>query len=447
MTRWVADTSKQIATPAAPAAGEQSVYFKVDGQMYSLDSTGKERAITVPPLSFLNGSFEEVDTNGVPTGWTLVPAVGTVTVTTDEAQKVTGTRSLKVTIPNTDPDTSARYYSEPFTVPEGSTVTFSANILGSSSSGLTAQLEILSAASPTDPISLAPTSAVTPNPYFGPTTTWSPRSKTTPLIGHTQVRVGLSFAAPTGGTIWVDAITVQVTPISYSQIMARGMQTFTGGGVRTVASTGHVKWSEHFMFDAASALVGGRMEMPPAATVIPVYSSNPAYTSATVTSAGVPLGVGDSLWCQMPVGGGYSVSNYRIIADTDDHPDYNERWVMVCHRASKALYPRSHEFRWGDGQVEDPVTNVSAFSNSWVNYGGSFVPASYYKVNGVFYCDFAIKSGTVGVTAFTVPDKPRYTATYQGPDGPFEVTAAGEVKPFTASNAVVRGSFQYKPAT
>jgi len=54
------------------------------------------------------------------------------------------------------------------------------------------------------------------------------------------------------------------------------------------------------------------------------------------------------------------------------------------------------------------VTNSSitwtypSFTNSWVNYGGSYTDARYIKINGTVYIEGLVKSGTVDTSIFTL---------------------------------------------
>ena len=52
------------------------------------------------------------------------------------------------------------------------------------------------------------------------------------------------------------------------------------------------------------------------------------------------------------------------------------------------------------GAVGEP-----AFQNNWINYGGDFQPAIFYKEsNGLTHIEGCIKSGTNGSVVFTLPD-------------------------------------------
>ena len=48
-------------------------------------------------------------------------------------------------------------------------------------------------------------------------------------------------------------------------------------------------------------------------------------------------------------------------------------------------------------------TPVTTFTNSWVNYGGTYTPAAYRKVNDLVYLRGLIKNGTISTPAFNLP--------------------------------------------
>jgi hypothetical protein len=91
------------------------------------------------------------------------------------------------------------------------------------------------------------------------------------------------------------------------------------------------------------------------------------------------------------------------------------------------------------------ASGAPAFQNSWVNNGGGYAPAAYWKdEDGIVTVEGTIKSGTLGVAAFILPpgfrpDQHRlYPAYSNNTLGLVQVTSAGQVQPLatgTASNA------------
>lgn len=83
-----------MAGPAAPAAGQSSLYFKTDGGLYTKNSFGTERPILAPDAAIHpNPSFES-GTSTPGTGWTDGWSTGT-TWSWDTTSAIEGLRSLK----------------------------------------------------------------------------------------------------------------------------------------------------------------------------------------------------------------------------------------------------------------------------------------------------------------------------------------------------------------
>jgi hypothetical protein len=93
------------------------------------------------------------------------------------------------------------------------------------------------------------------------------------------------------------------------------------------------------------------------------------------------------------------------------------------------------------GIAVDSFTDVSSFSNSWVNYGGVTDDAGYMKdPMGFVHLRGCIKDGTVGSTAFTLPSGYRPTATKYfsifatSAFGVLRIQADGTVAPLTPTD-------------
>lgn len=103
--------------------------------------------------------------------------------------------------------------------------------------------------------------------------------------------------------------------------------------------------------------------------------------------------------------------------------------------------------------VPTPWIQVTTFTNSWVNFNTS-VPARYMKdSNGAVWLDGAIKSGTIGATAFALPQPlwPGQDCTFAtdcgGTHGRLVVSAAGAVKPDAGSNTIFSLGVSFQAAT
>ena len=88
-------------------------------------------------------------------------------------------------------------------------------------------------------------------------------------------------------------------------------------------------------------------------------------------------------------------------------------------------------------------TDVSSFTNSWVNYGSPYANAGYAKdVHGKVYLQGAIKNGTDNQSAFTLPSGYRPAAdkffpvgTTSGNAGRVIVGSDGTVDPHAADSS------------
>lgn len=94
-----------------------------------------------------------------------------------------------------------------------------------------------------------------------------------------------------------------------------------------------------------------------------------------------------------------------------------------------------------DAPLVPPSWTSVTFQNSWTDYGAPFQTARYCKFNGVVYVEGLIKSGTIGLAAFTLPVGYRPAATVRfsqisggAATGAADVTAAGEVIPVLGVN-------------
>lgn len=92
------------------------------------------------------------------------------------------------------------------------------------------------------------------------------------------------------------------------------------------------------------------------------------------------------------------------------------------------------------GVVSPGTWSAPALTNSWANFGGTTSPAGYRRVLGGVALRGAIKSGTIGQAAFTLPTwmRPPYDVSLptvsNGAFGSVTITAAGAVIPSVGSN-------------
>lgn len=217
-----------------------------------------------------------------------------------------------------------------------------------------------------------------------------------------------------------------------------------GGGQRYAAAA-TVSWSYRMMLMGIgrnpSLTPQGYLAitMPADGTVIPKFG-HPTVFSGTVSGGQIPLGGWEALYYAPPWGSatGNSVdANFRTVYYTSDFivPD---DWILICVRNGD---PGDGSVTWADGRQSDYWRAVT-FSNSWVNYGGTFFSAAYRKVEGVVQFRGVIKTGTVGLPAFTLPAgyRPNFTVVLStvsnAAAGRVDVTNTGTVVPMAPSSNV-----------
>lgn len=125
----------------------------------------------------------------------------------------------------------------------------------------------------------------------------------------------------------------------------------------------------------------------------------------------------------------------------------NTRYCSVEVRTNGAAYSGTQDVAI-DGVsfmerriTQDDVTYVSIFTNSWVNFGGSYGNAGYWKDSvGVVHLTGMIKSGTIGAAAFTLPTgyRPATDAAFSASSNSLfalvNVLSTGVVRPDVGSN-------------
>jgi hypothetical protein len=88
-------------------------------------------------------------------------------------------------------------------------------------------------------------------------------------------------------------------------------------------------------------------------------------------------------------------------------------------------------------------TNVSAFTNSWVNFGAPYFSVGYRLVGNRVYLRGIMKSGTIGSAAFTLPSGYRPSSSVlmstvsTNAFGVVQIAVAGTVIPTIGTNSSV----------
>lgn len=95
---------------------------------------------------------------------------------------------------------------------------------------------------------------------------------------------------------------------------------------------------------------------------------------------------------------------------------------------------------WAAIMAPEPWREVAAFTNSWVNYGGSRATAAFYiDMGGRVHLKGSIKSGTSTASAFTLPlnYRPALDLVFQTTAGAIVVTSTGTVVPTVSATTDV----------
>lgn len=133
-----------------------------------------------------------------------------------------------------------------------------------------------------------------------------------------------------------------------------------------------------------------------------------------------------------PSGGALPQAGDRaLVAESDD----GSWWVLSWWSSTQTVDtgPEAVRYIGAGGQP--------SFANGWVNFAAS-TPAGFYRDRGRVYLTGKIKSGTVGATAFTLPDGylidesggADFACVSNAAFGNLIVLAAGQIVPFVGSN-------------
>ena len=82
-----------------------------------------------------------------------------------------------------------------------------------------------------------------------------------------------------------------------------------------------------------------------------------------------------------------------------------------------------------------PALTAPNFSNSWVDYGGAFQTAGYYKDEfGMVHLSGVVKNGTIGTAIFTLPAADMQFPVASSGYGSCRVTSSGSVLAFAGTS-------------
>ncbi|MGB2791273.1 MAG: hypothetical protein WBC29_01850 [Candidatus Moraniibacteriota bacterium] len=187
-----------------------------------------------------------------------------------------------------------------------------------------------------------------------------------------------------------------------------GQRSLSGGGARSVSSTG-IAWTSRLITigpgRGATGAASGFFDInvPANGTVIPRIGVTPT-GSATVASGVIPMAAWDTLWYVLPLGSTFSSQpgNFIITSYTADAM-VPAHWVRVVARSGDTACAT---YTWGDGREQD-IERTVTFQNGWGNYGSIYKTATYRYENGNVILSGLVAGGTVSTgatgTIFTLP--------------------------------------------
>lgn len=199
--------------------------------------------------------------------------------------------------------------------------------------------------------------------------------------------------------VHVDEVRAKLTPQVYDN---NGSQWHTGpwrsGSLRiaqdlqkTFQTDGRIVWNgTHVLWDGYLRFTGvglhryglntGRTSclMPVSGATVPIFPNDGVgATTASVTSSGIPLAVGQSLWVGIPPGIHWDyLEEYLFIVDSTRNKQYQvPEWaVMIASRDNTNL----PEIRLGNGESLDKWRAIP-FATNWTDFGGGFETGAYRR--------------------------------------------------------------------
>lgn len=363
---------------------------------------------------FANPSFEQVNPDGTPFGWSTFWSDGNshlYDVTVEDGNAAHGLRSMRVDVAGANPQINSTSWS----VPVGSAL--EVTLYARADSGITpyAGVYFVTNTPGADP------SPFSPGALNSAGAAWVPTGELLRYRGvitipstHSEVRLFVvagssNDANPATVFIdYVDADIVEVDPAAANQdYLRRASSTMGGGGIRTVTAGGNVSWSQSLTIAGAGLNADdapeGRFEisMPANGTVIPVHHSA-ARTSHSVAGGVIALNPDDALWYELPIGqaAASQPARFHIIGSSNAAAFVvPPHWILIVRRGNWGASNRSVEYMWGDGQAQDPWRTPS-LNTGWVD--GTVLPRFTKTGDSQVRMKGRVRSGAG--SAFTILD-------------------------------------------
>lgn len=231
---------------------------------------------------------------------------------------------------------------------------------------------------------------------------------------------GYGYAAPVGAGYWVKTADTTLTGEQSMGALGTGLvinTTTTGVPTILAAQTCSNTFVRSYTASGTATCASVNLSTDTAATALPAAKGGTGRT--TLSAHGVLQG------------------------DTAGTAYYSNAVPDCTGAGGKALNYSTSTQTWSCAANES-WTTVSSFSNSWLNYGSGYAPVSYRKgADGRVYLRGLVKSGTIGLAAFTLPSgyRPTYPQSFvvetNGAAGFVFIATDGTVVPSAGNNGYV----------
>lgn len=133
----------------------------------------------------------------------------------------------------------------------------------------------------------------------------------------------------------------------------------------------------------------------------------------------------------------------KVLGNPENYPDELKSWIPKILDGNPNLVLQQSQLPALEPQRFIGASGQPVFQGTWVNYGGGYDEANYYKDpwERVFVSGL-VKLGTIGNVAFVLPAgyRPRSRMIFVGLDGlgagvRLDVLATGDVIPIAGNNA------------
>ena len=195
------------------------------------------------------------------------------------------------------------------------------------------------------------------------------------------------------------------------------------------------------------------MYVPTSGTSITIYSGSSGSTTTTTTADGFPIGGWQALWYVVTPGQSSSSVNsqYVITSYTNSTWKPNSNWLLLAVRSSETSQQPYLKFIPTNGNYYTWI--APTFGTNWVNYGGSYNTAGYYRDgDGVVHLKGLVTGGSYSSSAllFTLPAGFRpvgrcvFSIISNQAHGRLDINTNGNVIPYVGSSWLSLDGISFK---